>query len=62
MVLGAGRTARRGGLCRVGIEARHLSRSGPRQAVLDALYLALHHEATPQTNQLPLAAAAAAAA
>jgi len=62
MVLGAGRTARRGGLCRVGIDARHLSRSGPRQAVLDALDLALHHGATPQTYQLPLAAAAAAAA
>jgi len=51
-------TARRGGLCRVGIDARHLSRSGPRQAVLDALYFALHHGATPQTYQLPLAAAA----
>jgi len=42
----------------VGIDARHLSRSGPRQAVLDALYFALHHGATPQTYQLPLAAAA----
>jgi len=41
MVLRAGRTARRGGLCRVGIDARHLSRSGPppgsaRRAVLGA--------------------------
>jgi len=60
MVLGAGRTTRRGGLCRVGIDARHLSRSGPCQAVLDALDLALHHGATPQTYQLPLTAAAAA--
>jgi len=54
MVLSAGRTTRRGGLCRVGIDARHLSRSGPRQAVLDALDLALHHGARPQTYQLPL--------
>jgi len=61
MVLSAGRTTRRGGLCRVGIDARHLSRSGPRQAVLDALDLALHHGASPQTYQLPLTPAAAAA-
>jgi len=60
MVLSAGRTTRRGGLCRVGIDARHLSRSGPRQAVLDALDLALHHGASPQTYQLPLTPAAAA--
>jgi len=60
MVLSAGRTTRHGGLCRVGIDARHLSRSGPRQAVLDALDLALHHGASPQTYQLPLTPAAAA--
>jgi len=61
MVLGAGRTTRRGGLCRLGIDARHLNRSGPRQAVLDALDLALHHRAIAQTYQLPLTPAAAAA-
>ncbi len=41
------------GLCRVGIDARHLSRSGPRQAVLDALYLALHHGATRRPTSCP---------
>jgi len=60
MVLGAGRTTRRGGLCRLGIDARHLNRSGPRQAVLDALDLALHHRAIAQTYQLPLTPTAAA--
>ncbi|MGZ4559816.1 MAG: DUF2334 domain-containing protein, partial [Mycobacteriaceae bacterium] len=52
MVMGAGRIARRGGLVRVSLDAKHLSRSGPRQAVLDALDLALHHGAVPQRYQL----------
>lgn len=47
LVLGAGRTARRGGLVRVAVDARHLGRSGPHQAVLDAVDLALHHGARP---------------
>ncbi|MFC4603570.1 DUF2334 domain-containing protein [Rhodococcus kronopolitis] len=47
MVLGAGRTARRGGLVRLTISARKLAAPGPRQAVLDAVDLALHHQATP---------------
>jgi len=45
LVLGVGRTARRGGLVRIAVDARHLGRSGPRQAVLDAVDLALHHGA-----------------
>jgi predicted deacetylase len=48
LVLGAGRTARRGGLVRVSVDARHLG-PGPRQAVLDAVDLALHHGARPAT-------------
>ncbi|MEO6881666.1 MAG: DUF2334 domain-containing protein [Mycobacteriaceae bacterium] len=47
LVLGAGRTARRGAVVRIAVDARHLSRSGPRQAVLDAVDLALHHGARP---------------
>lgn len=47
LVLSAGRTARRGGLVRIAVDARHLRRSGPRQAVLDAVDLALHHGALP---------------
>ncbi len=48
VVLGAGRTARRGGLVRLSLAAKHLAHSGPRQAILDALDLALHHGAVPQ--------------
>ncbi|SDC72193.1 DUF2334 domain-containing protein [Rhodococcus tukisamuensis] len=47
LVLGAGRTARRGALVRLAISARQLASPGPRQAVLDAVDLALHHEARP---------------
>jgi len=53
MVLGAGSTTRRGGLCRLGIDARHLNRSGPRQAVLDALDLALHHRRSRRPTSSP---------
>jgi predicted deacetylase len=52
LVLGAGRTARRGGLVRIAVDAQHLGRSGPRQAVLDALDLALHHGAVPDRYRL----------
>lgn len=48
LVLGAGRGARRGGLVRVGIDAKHL-RPGPHQALLDAIDLAVHHGAAPTT-------------
>jgi predicted deacetylase len=49
LVLGAGRQARRGGLVRIAVDAAVLDRSGPRQAVLDAVDLALHHGARPAT-------------
>lgn len=51
MVLGAGRVARRGGLVRVSINAKHLGHSGPQQAVLDAVDLAVHLGAEPQCYQ-----------
>lgn len=47
LVLGAGRTARRGGLVRLAITGKQLGKSGPRQALIDAVDLCLHHEATP---------------
>ncbi|MGW6379583.1 DUF2334 domain-containing protein [Rhodococcus sp. NPDC055112] len=47
LVLGAGRTARRGGVVRLAISAKQLGRSGPRQALLDAVDLSLHHGAQP---------------
>ncbi|AOW93429.1 DUF2334 domain-containing protein [Rhodococcus sp. WMMA185] len=47
LVLAAGRTARRGGVVRVAITAKQLDSSGPRQALLDAVDLALHHGAQP---------------
>ena len=49
VVLGAARAARQGGLVRVALDARDLSRSGPRQALLDAVDIALHHGATRTT-------------
>ncbi|WP_072806770.1 DUF2334 domain-containing protein [Rhodococcoides yunnanense] len=47
LVIGAGRTARRGGLVRLAVSAKQLGRSGPRQAMLDAVDLALYNGATP---------------
>ena len=47
LVLSAERIARRGGILRVAIAARQLQRSGPRQAMLDAIDLALMHRTTP---------------
>ncbi|GAB2934355.1 DUF2334 domain-containing protein [Rhodococcus aerolatus] len=61
LVLGAGRTARRGGLVRVAVDARHLG-PGPRQAVLDAVDLALHHGARPAVHGPDLLAGGALAA
>ena len=55
LVMAAARTARRGGLVRVSIDAKDLARSGPRQAVLDALDLAVHHGAVPSCYHLPVA-------
>lgn len=47
MVIGAGRVARRGELLRLAISAKHLASPGPRQALFDAVDLALHHGAEP---------------
>ncbi|HME47157.1 DUF2334 domain-containing protein [Mycobacterium sp.] len=47
LVLSAERIARRGGVVRIAITARQLQRSGPRQAMLDAIDLALLHRAAP---------------
>ncbi|MGV0853650.1 DUF2334 domain-containing protein [Mycolicibacterium phlei] len=44
VVLSAERVARRGGVVRVAVAARHLRRTGPRLALLDAVDLALLHE------------------
>ncbi|MDH6285385.1 DUF2334 domain-containing protein [Rhodococcus sp. NM-2] len=48
LVLGSGRTARRGGVVRLAVTAKQLGTSGPRQAMLDAVDLALYHDARPQ--------------
>ena len=45
LVMGAARTARRGGLVRLAVDTADLLRSGPRQALLDAVDIALHHGA-----------------
>jgi len=47
LVLAAERTARRDGIVRVAVHARHLRRPGPRQAMLDAVDLALMHQCVP---------------
>lgn len=49
LVLGVARAARRGGLVRIAVDAGDLHRPGPRQAVLDAVDIALHHGAEPMT-------------
>ena len=51
LVLSAERTARRAGIVRVAVAARQLRRSGPRQAMLDAIDLALMHRSTPAVYQ-----------
>jgi predicted deacetylase len=51
LVLAAERTARRGGIVRVAVHARHLRRPGPRQAMLDAVDLALMHRCAPSVYQ-----------
>ncbi|OBK74505.1 DUF2334 domain-containing protein [Mycobacterium sp. 1274761.0] len=47
LVLSADRTARRAGVVRVAVAARHLRTPGPRQAMLDAVDLALMHQCVP---------------
>ncbi|MDT5210719.1 MAG: uncharacterized protein QOF67_3134 [Mycobacterium sp.] len=51
LVLAAERTARRDGIVRVAVHARHLRRPGPRQAMLDAVDLALMHRCVPAIYQ-----------
>ena len=48
VVMSADRIARRGGVVRIAVAARHLRKSGPRQAMLDAVDLALLQQCTPQ--------------
>lgn len=47
LVLSAERTARRSGVVRVAVAARHLRRPGIRQAMLDAVDLSLMHSCVP---------------
>jgi len=47
VVLSAERIARRGGVVRVAVAARHLRKSGPLQAMVDAVDLALMHDCAP---------------
>ncbi|GAB3433198.1 DUF2334 domain-containing protein [Actinophytocola sediminis] len=49
LVMGAARIARRGGLVRLAVDTADLARPGPRQAMLDAVDIALHHGAHPTT-------------
>jgi uncharacterized protein len=55
MVMGAARAARKGHMIRLAVDTSDLSRSGPRQALLDAVDIALHHNATPITYPALLA-------
>ncbi len=47
LVLAAERVARRGGIVRVSVSGRQLRKPGPRQALLDAVDLALMHGCAP---------------
>src|SRR5215218_6076242 len=47
LVLSADHTARRAGVVRVGVAARHLRKPGPRQAMLDSVDLALMRRCVP---------------
>ncbi|WP_327112158.1 DUF2334 domain-containing protein [Nocardia sp. NBC_01730] len=49
LVMGAARAARRGGVLRLAVSAAQLDRSGPRQAMLDAVDLSLFHGALGHT-------------
>jgi predicted deacetylase len=51
LVMSAERMARRGGVVRVAVAAPHLRKTGPLQAMLDAVDLALLHSATPTVYQ-----------
>ncbi len=62
LVMGAARAARRGQLIRLAADTADLERSGPRQALLDAVDIALHHGATPLTYPALVRATTASAA
>lgn len=49
LVMGTSRAARRGQTIRLAVDTADLARSGPRQALLDAIDIALHHDAIPLT-------------
>ncbi|MGE2688373.1 DUF2334 domain-containing protein [Mycolicibacterium pulveris] len=51
LVLSAQRIARRDGVVRIAVCARHLRKPGPRQAMLDAVDLALRHGCVPTVYQ-----------
>ena len=61
MVMGADRTTRRGGTLRLSISGKQLERSGPRQAMTDAIDLALHHGSVPSVYRWTARAGAQAA-
>lgn len=54
LLLLASRTARRGGLVRIDVDATDLHRASTRQVLLDAIDAALEAGATPATYRLPL--------
>ncbi|PND56381.1 DUF2334 domain-containing protein [Mycobacterium sp. ENV421] len=62
LVLSAERTARRGGIVRLAVTAKQLRKVGPRQAMLDAIDLALLHGCTPTVYRWETDAPAASAA
>jgi uncharacterized protein len=49
LVMGTSRAARKAHPIRLAVDTSDLARSGPRQALLDAIDIALHHGATPLT-------------
>lgn len=51
LVLTAERTARRAGVVRLAVSAKQLRKPGPRQAMLDAVDLALMHQCAPAVYQ-----------
>ncbi|GGC73728.1 DUF2334 domain-containing protein [Hoyosella rhizosphaerae] len=53
LIMSAERIARRGGVVRLAIKAKHLERSGPRQAFLDAIDVCLYHGARSATYRWP---------
>lgn len=59
LVLAAARAVRRGGLIRIGADAADLARPGPRQALLDAVDVAVEGGAVPSTYRRLAAAKAA---